>query len=212
MKAMSAQHEATQEEATQKDPTQSGFAGFAAGRPFTVYDLEAIPDDGYRYELIDGVLIVTPAPSWQHQESSGALFVQLRNACTPEFRVLSAPFAVRTSIHNELQPDILVARYGDLTPKNLPVAPVLAVEVLSESTALNDRNNKKAAYERMGAALYWVIDPEPPGSLTVFELNSQGRYREVASICGDEKFATDRPFPITVVPARLLDGLRPLTE
>jgi Uma2 family endonuclease len=174
-----------------------------------VYDLEAMPDDGHRYELIDGVLIVTPAPGWPHQQGSGALFVQLWNACTPEFRVLSAPFAVRTSVHNELQPDILVARYVDLTPKNLPVAPVLAVEVRSESTALNDLNNKKAAYERMGAASYWVVDPEPPGGLTVFELNSQGRYRQVASVCGEEKFATDRPFPIIIVPARLLDGLRP---
>jgi Uma2 family endonuclease len=186
-----------------------GFAEFAAGRPFTVYDLEAMPDDGYRYELIDGMLTVTPAPGWQHQQGSGALFVQLWSACTADFRVLSAPFAVRTSIRNELQPDILVARYVDLTPKNLPVDPVLAVEVLSESTALNDLNNKKAAYERMGAASYWVVDPEPPGGLTVFELNSQGRYRQVASVCGEEKFATDRPFPIIIVPARLLDGLRP---
>src|SRR6476661_8287642 len=39
-----------------------GFAGVAEGRPFTVDDLEAMPDDGHRYELIDGVLIVTPAP------------------------------------------------------------------------------------------------------------------------------------------------------
>jgi len=185
------------------------FAGVAAGRPFTVHDLEAMPDDGHRYELIDGVLIVTPAPGWKHQESSGALFVQLRNVCTPEFRVLSAPFGVRTSVRNELQPDILVARYVDLTPKNLPVAPVLAVEVLSASTALNDLNNKKAAYERMGVASYWVVDPEPPGGLTVFELDSQGRYREVASVCGDEKFTTEQPFPITIIPAGLLDGLHP---
>jgi Uma2 family endonuclease len=185
------------------------FAEVAEGRPFTVHDLEAMPDDGHRYELIDGMLIVTPAPGWSHQQSSGALFVALWNACAPEFRVLSAPFGVRTSVRNELQPDILVARYVDLTPKNLSVAPVLAVEVLSESTALNDLNNKKAAYERMGAASYWVVDPEPPGGLTVFELNSQGRYRQVASVCGEEKFATDRPFPIIIVPARLLDGLRP---
>jgi Uma2 family endonuclease len=134
--------------------------------------------------------------------------VQLWNACTPEFRVLSAPFGVRTSVRNELQPDILVARYGDLTLENLPVAPVLAVEVLSASTALNDLNNKKAAYERMGAASYWVLDPEPPGGLTVFELTARGRYAEVASVCGDEKFTTERPFPITIIPARLLDGLR----
>lgn len=193
----------------QPEVTQPGFAGVAAGRPFTVNDLEVMPDDGHRYELIDGVLIVTPAPGWNHQESSGELFVQLRNACTPEFRVLSAPFGVRTSVRNELQPDILVARYADLTPKNLPVAPVLAVEVLSASTALNDLNNKKAAYERMGTALYWVLDPELPGRLTVFELDQRGRYTEVASVCGDEKFTTDRPFPATIIPARLLDGLRP---
>jgi Uma2 family endonuclease len=185
------------------------FIGVAEGRPFTVDDLEAMPDDGHRYELIDGMLIVTPAPGWYHQEGSGALFVQLRNACTPEFRVLSAPFAVRTSVCNELQPDILVARYTDLTLKNLPVAPVLTVEVLSASTALNDLNNKKAAYERMGTASYWVLDPELPGRLTAFELDSRGRYAEVASVSGEEKFATERPFPITIVPARLLDGLRP---
>ncbi|PZS39115.1 MAG: hypothetical protein DLM62_09995 [Pseudonocardiales bacterium] len=187
---------------------QPGFAGVAEGRPFTVDDLETMPDDGHRYELIDGVLIVTPAPGWNHQQGSGALFVQLWNACTPEFRVLSAPFGVRTSNRNELQPDILVARYVDLTPKNLPIAPVLAVEVLSPSTALNDLNNKKAAYERMGTASYWVVDPEEPGRLTVFELDARGRYAEVAGVCGDDKFATERPFPITIVPARLLDGLR----
>ncbi|MGH3934976.1 MAG: Uma2 family endonuclease [Pseudonocardiaceae bacterium] len=185
------------------------FAGVAAGRPFTVHDLEAMPDDGRRYELIDGVLIVTPAPGWPHQQSSGALFVQLWNACPSEFRVLSAPFGVRTSVRNELQPDILVARYADLTAKNLPVAPVLAVEVLSASTALNDLNNKKAAYARMGTASYWVLDPEPPGRLTVFELDTRGHYAQVADVSGDEKFTTDRPFPVTIIPARLLDGLRP---
>lgn len=193
----------------QPEVTQPGFAGVAAGRPFTVNDLEVMPDDGRRYELIDGMLIVTPAPGWNHQQGSGALFVQLWNACTLEFRVLSAPFGVRTSLRNELQPDILVARYVDLTPKNLPVAPVLAVEVLSASTALNDLNNKKAAYERMGTTSYWVLDAELPGRLTVFELDQRGRYTEVASVCGDEKYTTDQPFPITIVPARLLDGLQP---
>ena len=185
------------------------FAGVATGRPFTVHDLEGMPDDGHRYELIDGVLIVTPVPGWAHQECSGALLVQLWNACPAEFRVLAAPFGVRTSISTELQPDILVARYGDLTPKNLPVAPVLAVEILSASTALNDLNNKKAAYERMGVASYWVLDPESPGTLTVFELDAGGRYREVATVRGDEKFTAERPFPITIIPARLLDGLQP---
>ncbi|HEX2299051.1 MAG TPA: Uma2 family endonuclease, partial [Pseudonocardiaceae bacterium] len=82
-------------------------------------------------------------------------------------------------------------------------------EILSASTGLNDLNNKKAAYERMGAASYWVLDPEPPGALTVFELDSGGRYREVAAVRGEEKFSAERPFPIAIIPARLLDGLRP---
>jgi Uma2 family endonuclease len=81
--------------------------------------------------------------------------------------------------------------------------------VLSASTALNDLSNKKAAYERMGTASYWVVDPEPPGGLTVFELDPKGRYAEVANVRGDEKFTAERPFPLTVIPARLLDGLRP---
>jgi hypothetical protein len=61
----------------------------------------------------------------------------------------------------------------------------------------------------MGTTSYWVLDPELSGRLTVFELDQRGRYTEVASVCGDEKFSTDQPFPITIVPARLLDGLQP---
>ena len=83
--------------------------------------------------------------------------------------VFAAPFAVRTSTSTELQPDVLVARDEDLTEKLLPVAPVLAVEVLSPSSVINDLNNKKAAYERMGVESYWVVDPQAP-SIMVFEL------------------------------------------
>ena len=188
---------------------EPGIAGVTTGRPFTVRDLEAMPDDGHRYELIDGVLIVTPAPGWHHQEGLGELFVQLRAACPRGLRVLAAPFAVQPDEHNEVQPDILVTRFDDLTPRNLPVAPLLAVEFLSPSTRLHDRNTKKAAYERMGAASYWLVNPELPGRLTVFELDVDGRYREVADVVGDEPFTAEWPFPVTIVPARLLDGLHP---
>jgi Uma2 family endonuclease len=88
------------------------------------------------------------------------------------------------------------------------VAPLLAVEVLSPSTRLYDLNTKKSAYERMGVASYWVVEPTEPGSLTAFEL-VDGRYQQVAHVCGDEPFVAERPFPVTMVPARLLDGLRP---
>ena len=65
----------------------------------------------------------------------------------PELRVLLAPFAVRTAPINEVQPDVLVARYDDLTEACLSVAPVLAAKTLSRSTQLNDRNTKEVHYE-----------------------------------------------------------------
>jgi Uma2 family endonuclease len=183
--------------------------GLAEGRPFTVHDLEAMPDDGRRYELIDGMLLVTPAPGWSHQEMSATLYRVLHAACPLELRVLLAPFAVRTAPINEVQPDVLVARYDDHTEACLPVSPVLAAETLSRSTQLNDRNTKKAHYERLGVGSYWLLDPVQPGGLEVYELDEQGCYQLTAKVSGDEVFAAQRPFPVRVCPARLLDGLRP---
>lgn len=183
--------------------------GTAEGRPFTVYDLDAMPDDGRRYELIDGSLLVTPAPGWPHQEMSGRLYRMLCDVCPADLRVLIAPFAVRTSLTNEVQPDVLVARYSDLTEANLPVAPELAVETLSRSTKLKDRTLKKAHYERLGVASYWILDPSDPGGLEVYELGEDGAYTLAASVTGDEVLPIRRPFPVEISPARLLDGLRP---
>jgi len=97
--------------------------------PFTVADLEEMPDDGRRYELIDGELLVSPAPGWAHQAVVLALSILLDQACPAELRVLAAPFAVRPDKFNEVQPDVLVARYTDLTEDDLPRAPVLAASV-----------------------------------------------------------------------------------
>jgi Uma2 family endonuclease len=181
------------------------------GRPFTVDDLEGMPDDDNRYELIDGMLLVSPAPDWPHQEMGAELFFQLRLRFPPGVRVLTAPFAVRTGTDSEVQPDVLVACFADLNrnSRNLPVAPLLAVEVLSPSTRLKDLNLKKAHYERIGVASYWILDPNEPGSLIVFELDDEGRYQQVAHVEGDDEFVATSPFPVTIVPARLLDGLQP---
>jgi Uma2 family endonuclease len=177
------------------------------GRPYTVDDLEEISDGSHRYELIDGMLLVSPAPGVRHQKIVAKLVVRLDAACPPDMHVLPAPFAVRPSASTELQPDVLVAREEDLTDKWLPVAPVLAVEVLSPSTALNDLNNKKAAYERLGVPSYWVVDPQEP-RLTVFELDADGRYEQVAEVKGEDAFEAERPFPVRIVPMALLGTLK----
>jgi Uma2 family endonuclease len=178
-------------------------------RPFTVTDLEAMPDDGRRYELIDGELLVSPAPGWSHQEASQTLYVMLRAACPPDLRVLAAPFAVRIDQFNELQPDVLVARFADLTEVNLPRAPLLAVEVISPSSGLRDRSLKKAVYERMGVQSCWLVDPDRSRpALTAFELRG-GCYHEVAAVSGHDLWEADRPFAVRIIPADLIAGLEP---
>ena len=185
---------------------ESGSIQSTHGRPFTVDDLEAMPDDGNRYELIDGMLIVSPAPGTRHQKIAYRLHAVLDNACPEEFEVLGAPYAVRLSETLELQPDVLVGRAEDFTEKLLPVAPVLAVEVLSPSSVINDLNNKKATYQRLCVQSYWVIDPEEP-TLTAFELDDESIYRKVAEVRGAEVFETQRPFPVRNVPVELLGRL-----
>lgn len=181
----------------------------SASGPLTVHDLEGMPDDGRRYELVDGVLVVTPAPGWPHQEMAGTLYVLLREACPADLRVLIAPFAVRPNRYTELQPDVLVARYDDLTLKDLPVAPVLAVEVLSRNTRMIDLNLKRAAFARLGVASYWVLDPNArTPSVTALELGDDGEYQRVAFVTGDDEFVAKRPFPVRLRPADLLAGLR----
>lgn len=179
----------------------------SSDRPFTVDDLETMPEDGRRYELLDGVLIVSPAPGRRHQRMCGLLFMALEQACPDTMEVLIAPFAVQTSQTTELQPDVLVARERELTEHNLPCAPLLAVEVLSPSTALHDVNSKKAAYERMGAQSYWVLDPLT-SSLTVFELDPNGRYQQSAVVKGAEQYDATAPFPVRIVPDELLKRSR----
>ncbi|MFS8103803.1 Uma2 family endonuclease [Lentzea alba] len=177
------------------------------GSPYTVDDLEGMPDDGRRYELIDGMLLVSPAPGFRHQKISVKLSSKLDAACPEDLHVLAAPFAVQPSNSTELQPDVLVCRDSDVTDKLLPVAPLLAVEILSPSTALNDFNTKKAAYERLGVPSYWIIDPETT-TLTVFEFGADGLYEQTAAVKADEVFEATAPFPVRFSPAELLGTLR----
>ncbi len=174
--------------------------------PMTVQDLEGMPDDGRRHELVDGVLIVSPVPGLRHQKIVYRLYGVLDDACPTEFDVVGGRFAVHSGDKIELQPDILVGRDEDFTEKDLPAAPVLAVEVVSPSTAILDLNFKKAVYERLGVQSYWAIEPEEP-ALTVFELDEDGTYQQVAKAAGDEVFDAERPFPVRIVPRELLGRL-----
>ncbi|MDQ1711606.1 MAG: hypothetical protein QOE45_1056 [Frankiaceae bacterium] len=176
-------------------------------RPFTRADLETMPDDGRRHELIDGTLVVTPSPGLRHQDVVLELAVLLRSAAPAGCHVVLAPFDVVVGDDTVLQPDVLVARRSDLTDKNLPAAPLLAVEVLSPATRMFDRNMKRATFERAGTPAFWVVDPLVP-SLTAWELRD-GAYVQPAEVSGDQAFAATVPFPVTVVPSELVSAERP---
>jgi Uma2 family endonuclease len=179
----------------------------APGKPFTVTELDRMPDDGHRYELIDGVLVVSPRPTPAHQVVAFTLASALDKACPPAWQVVPEP-AVMVTRDTEFAPDIVVVDRDQLSSSKITRPPVLVVEVRSPRTALIDLNAKKVAYERFGVESYWVVVPDlDEPEVIVFELRD-GRYREAAHVTGDATFAAVRPFSVEVVPARFVAGLR----
>ncbi len=175
-------------------------------RPLTRADLDTMPDDGHRYELVDGTLIVSPAPRVPHQRTLGNLHLLLRGACPDDLEVLIAPVDVALADDTVLQPDLLVARRVDLTDRDLPMAPVLAVEVLSPSTRRFDLLLKRSRFESAGCPSYWVVDPDEP-SLTAWDLDG-GRYGDPVIVVADQRYDATRPFPVSVVPVELVSDKR----
>ncbi|MGI8646584.1 MAG: Uma2 family endonuclease [Nocardioides sp.] len=156
----------------------------------------------HRYELIDGVLLVTPSPVRLHQRAVVRLVSLLHERCLDDLEVLTAPFDVALADDTVMQPDILVARKADLTRRDLPTAPVLAVEILSPSTRLFDLNTKKARFEVAGCASYWVVDPDEP-SLIAWNL-IDGRFAEAAHVVGSETFTATTPYAVEVISEALV--------
>ncbi|WP_460829322.1 Uma2 family endonuclease [Nocardioides hungaricus] len=173
------------------------------GRALTVADIEAMPDDGQRYELVDGVLVVSPTPDWRHQVARDELLGLLKAAAPGDVRVVGAPAAAIIDERTWVEPDIVVAPKSDFGDKYLDRPPLLAVEVLSPSNRIYDLNTKFARYERARIPSYWVVDPLEL-RLVVWEL-VEGRYVEVADVGPGEHWTATRPFAVTISPGELTD-------
>lgn len=172
---------------------------------WTVDDLDRLPDDGLQYELLDGLLLVTPAPVPLHQRAIGRLFLLLEAACPPWMEVFFSPLDWRPDRFTSLQPDLLVVRNEDVGPKNVTEPLQLAVEVLSPSTRRKDLMLKHSKYRDAGVIAYWVFDPDPTGpSLTAFDLDG-GDYVVATQAGGDEIVLLRRPFEVEVTPTRLIE-------
>ena len=170
---------------------------------WTVADLAQTPDDGLRYELVDGVLLVSPAPSNRHQIVVVELVALLREACPSDTRVMVAPTDYQPTDRRSLQPDLLVARRADVGDDPISSPLLLAVEVLSPSTRSVDLLLKHGVYAESGVASYWVVDPAVP-SVRAWRLQD-GAYVEVGAAEGEQVLELDEPFPVRLVPQDLLD-------
>ena len=130
-------------------------------RRWTRADLERLPDDGNRYEVVRGELFVTPAPSPRHEELVYVLAGHLRRYLEPLGigQVRQAPSALVVE-GSEVQPDIMVRAQASPLPDTwdaMPI-PLLVVEILSDATQRRDRLAKHTLYVDAGVAEYWIVD------------------------------------------------------
>jgi Uma2 family endonuclease len=139
----------------------------AAGAEWTVDMLDTLPDDGHRYELVDGIVHVTPAPGLPHQLIAGHLYhlLKLYLRGSRVGRALISPSDVRRGdrTRNRVQPDAFVVRLVDGELPRYPFAMsdlLLAVEVSSPNDPLYDYHTKRLLYMANGIPEYWVINPE----------------------------------------------------
>ena len=149
-----------------------------SGVRFTADDIWDTPEDGKRYEVVDGELYVTPPPREPHQRASTNLvgyiwqYVHQRRLGT----VYSAPFGVVLDEDNGVQPDIVYVsreRQGMIVERGIEGAPDLVVEVLSRSTEARDRGIKMKRYAAAGIPHYWIVDPRVR-ALEAYRLDAQG--------------------------------------
>jgi Uma2 family endonuclease len=134
-------------------------------KEWTLEDWQQLPDDGWRYEVIDGVLHMTPPPRTRHQIILAALFARMwfhvhQNQLG---EVIPAPCAVQLPTQPvPVQPDLFfirIERAGIIGETQVEGAPDLVVEILSPSNWLYDRREKFTLYQEAGVAEYWIVDP-----------------------------------------------------
>ena len=172
-------------------------------RPFDLEDLLDAPEDGYRYEVIDGALVVDPAPSWRHQSIIFKLLRVLDEAAPKHLVVIPAP-AWRIGPGQVPEPDGVVVDRSKLGEIAVEGTPELVVEVLSPSNRGSDLVRKRELYAQAGCPSYGIVDSAGP-AVTVLVLDERtGTYRtSVEGARGDTLLKLDRPFPVSFRPADL---------
>lgn len=156
-----------------------------------------LPDDGNRYEVIDGVLYMAPASPFEPHQSAAnllATYLTIHIQFTGLGRVYAAPFDVELAPDTVVLPDVLVILYSGTarrTVSHIIGAPDLVVEIASPATKKYDRQQKRAAYARVGVREYWLVEPEQ-GTIEVLVL-------EGAAYVSRGIFSGEQSLPTTLV-------------
>lgn len=158
-----------------------------ARRKLDYSDLQVTPDDGRRYELVRGELLVTPSPSTTHQRIVKRLLFVLAGYF--EDRALGEVFVSPTDAiltpHDVFVPDLMVVASADhVTRRGIEGPPFLVVEILSPSTETQDRGLKARRYAELGVEHFWIVDVERE-RLECFRL-ARGVFRTVITASGGE--------------------------
>ena len=162
-------------------------------RLLTYEDYAALPDDGRRYQVLDGELDVTPAPTTLHQKVSMRLsHLLFEHAEAGDLGlVLAAPVDVVLGRHVIVQPDLVYVskpRLSIVTPKFILGAPDLAIEILSPGTKRKDRRKKSRIYARESVPWYWIADPDER-TIDEWELDSDRDAYSLRSHADDASFS-----------------------
>lgn len=172
----------------------------------TYKEYEALPADGRRYEIHDGELSVTPAPSPRHQRILGNLNDVVRRHVVSHAlgEVFFAPLDCMLADTTIVQPDLVYlenSRLSLVSERGIEGTPTLVVEILSPGTTLIDRTTKSQLYARYSVPYYWMVDFEAR-SVEAYAL-AEGSYRLVKRASGKDPVSLP-PFPnLSFAPAAL---------
>lgn len=162
-------------------------------QPLTYDDYAAMPDDGNRYELVDGKLeLMSPSPSVDHQMVCAQIYNMILQSCNKDYVILFAPLDVILSPTEVRQPDIVMvhrSRMEIIMKRGIEGAPDLVVEILSPSTIRRDKLGKRNTYANHQVPEYWIVDPF---NESIEQYVLQGKVYELAEVyTGDELVKSD---------------------
>ena len=184
-------------------------------QPWTVDELMRLPEGNWRYELVDGALVMTPAPKPAHQKIAGRLYRLIEDCAA----AAAAPVDVYETLGIQLAkntmviPDIVVVRADAPSLRASLLRPrdvLLVVEVVSPSSTVRDRTEKPYLFAEAGIPSFWRVETAPYRGRTrelpvviAHQLVGDEQYKVTQSAGVGDRFLVDEPYPVEFDPAEL---------